>query len=343
MTASKQAGVAVEQHAGRGRGRERARVRVSEGETGVGGGMGPRSALCAAREASDRQDDLTAGVGGEALGFGGLGASPPSSAKFSQSAPPRNGQLAGRDWIGAGRAGLGLGLDFGSDGFAASGEPEKPEPPACHACPALPESHGLRAPSVGTQGEPTLGTSPRLGKWAGGQGGQGGQVDTLGRKPPATTGGSSSSGVQLETWARGGGRLGRQLGGPAEGCTSPPSFLPSFLNTTAETLSSSSSQTKQIVRYRSHHEPWQHMAAIIPSVHMPTPGLSMMKQAGCPLPRRQAHTKRQIIITTDGQVRLHHSSSIVSIYYRQAAYRLTVPAYSRCVRRVGHVTLVMTS
>lgn len=29
-----QAGVAVEQHAGRGRGRERARVRVSEGETG---------------------------------------------------------------------------------------------------------------------------------------------------------------------------------------------------------------------------------------------------------------------------------------------------------------------
>lgn len=174
MTASKQAGVAVEQHAGRGRGRERARVRVSEGETGVGGGMGPRSALCAAREASDRQDDLTAGVGGEALGFGGLGASPPSSAKFSQSAPPRNGQQAGRDWIGAGRAGLGLGLDFGSDGFAASGEPEKPEPPACHACPALPESHGLRAPSVGTQREPTLERAPgwasgqvgKVGKWA---------------------------------------------------------------------------------------------------------------------------------------------------------------------------------
>lgn len=68
-----------------------------------------------------------------------------------------------------------------------------------------------------------------------------------------------------------------------------------------------------------------------------------MKQTGCPCQGDKHTQKRQIIITTDGQVRLHHSSSIVSIYYRQAAYRLTVPAYSRCVRRVGHVTLVMTS
>lgn len=46
-------------------------------------------------------------------GFGG------QSNQFSQSAPDRNGQQAGRDWIGAGRAALGLGLDSGSDGYYA--------------------------------------------------------------------------------------------------------------------------------------------------------------------------------------------------------------------------------
>lgn len=35
--------------------------------------MGPRSAFCAAAAATDRQDDLTAGLGGEALPWGRLG------------------------------------------------------------------------------------------------------------------------------------------------------------------------------------------------------------------------------------------------------------------------------
>ena len=136
-------------------------------------------------------------------GFGGE--------ESTQSTPYRGGQQAGRDWIGAGRAGLGLGLGLGLMDAAQEVQPEREQ---------LPESHRLRARPVGR--------SAQVGKWAGG---------SLGRKSLAATGGSSSSGVQLETWARGVGRLGRLLGGPAEGCTSPPFFLPSFQNATAETLS----------------------------------------------------------------------------------------------------------
>lgn len=154
--------------------------------------MGPRSALCAATAATDRQDELTAGAGGEVRAWGKLGGvwGPVSHPAQSQSTPLRGGQQAGRDWIGAGRAALGLDHN--------------------QSC-LVPESHRPRARPVDRL--------PRLGKWAGGQVG-------TGQEAPAATGGSSSSGVQLETWARGGGRLGRQLGGPAEGCTSPPFFCP---------------------------------------------------------------------------------------------------------------------
>lgn len=194
--------------------------------------------------------------------------------------------LAGPRWVWAWTLGL---MDLQLQ------ENQKTRTPCLPCLPCFAREHGLRAPPVGTQRErgPTPGASPRLGRWARLAGGQGGQVGTLGRKPPAATGGSSSSGVQLETWARGGGRLGRQLGGPAEGCTSPPFLFALFpeYDCGNSILLVLPRPSRLQIGYRSHHEPWQHMAAVIPYVHMPAPGPSMMKQAGCPC-QGDKHTQK---------------------------------------------------
>lgn len=137
------------------------------------------------------------------------------STQFSVPHLPQAGSRRGA--IGLALAGPGwlvLGLGFGSDGCSSGGTTQSS---SCQTCPvpcrrATLSTDCEHAP-VGRQGR-----VPRLGKWAGG---------TLGRKSLLQTGGSSSSGVQLETWAGGVGRLGRQLGGLAEGCTSlPPFFYP---------------------------------------------------------------------------------------------------------------------
>lgn len=187
--------------------------------------MGPRSALCASTAATDRQDDLTAGLGGEALGQKWglpttgtaaewcLGAGLPSS--VSHTSHKRAAGGARLDWRWQGRAGWSWALVLG---LMDAPQEAQPRAAAARTCPVLCRRATLstdcgHAP-VGRQGR-----VPRLGKWAGG---------TLGRKSLLQTGGSSSSGVQLETWARGVGRLGRQLGGLAEGCTSLPPFFTLF-------------------------------------------------------------------------------------------------------------------
>lgn len=139
------------------------------------------------------------------------------STQFSVPHLPQAGSRRGA--IGLALAGPGwlvLGLGFGSDGCSSGGTTQSkqllPDLPRALCRRATLSTDSEHAP-VGRQGR-----VPRLGKWAGG---------TLGRKSLLQTGGSSSSGVQLETWARGVGRLGRQLGGLAEGCTSlPPFFYP---------------------------------------------------------------------------------------------------------------------
>lgn len=129
---------------------------MSEGETGVGGGMGPRSALCAATEASDRQDDLTAGVGGEALGLGVWGPVHPVQPSSASPHLPETGSgrgaiglaLAGPRWVWAWTLGL---MDLQLQ------ENQENQSPLLAMlallCPAMPESHGLRAPSVGTESQ----------------------------------------------------------------------------------------------------------------------------------------------------------------------------------------------
>lgn len=273
------------------------------------GGMGPRSALCAATAATDRQDDLTAGVGGEALGVNwggcrrlvpltGLGASRPSP-HTSQKRAAGGARL---DWRWQGRAGFGLGL-FGSDGCSSLKGWTRPEL-------LLPESHGLRARPVGRV--------PRLGKWAGGQVG-------TGQEAPAATGGSSSSGVQLETWARGGGRLGRQPGGLSEGCTSPPFFLPSFQNTTAETLSTDEKNLRPSKQKPSRT--W-HTWQTRPTKTLRMCNCSRCQCQGCDetdwlsLPRRQAHKARKGRNANNGRAVEMHSSSKVSIYRQLTADKL---------------------
>lgn len=188
--------------------------------------MGPRSALCASTAATDRQDDLTAGVGGEALGQKWglpttgtaaewcLGAGLPSS--VSHTSHKRAAGGARLDWRWQGRAGWSWAWVLGLMDAAQEAQPRASS--CCQTCPVL----FCRRATLSTDSEHApvgrQGRVPRLGKWAGG---------TLGRKSLLQTGGSSSSGVQLETWARGVGRLGRQLGGLAEGCTSlPPFFYP---------------------------------------------------------------------------------------------------------------------
>lgn len=192
------------------------------------------------------------------------------STQFSVPHLPQAGSRRGA--IGLALAGPGwlvLGLGFGSDGCSSGGTTQSkqllPDLPRALCRRATLSTDSEHAP-VGRQGR-----VPRLGKWAGG---------TLGRKSLLQTGGSSSSGVQLETWARGVGRLGRQLGGLAEGCTSlPPFFLPSFQNTTAETLSTdkrepATKQTEAITNLGTngkHGQQKVELACNCPKV--PTPGL----------------------------------------------------------------------
>lgn len=86
-----------------------------------------------------------------------------------------------------------------------------------------------------------------------------GRLGPCGQEVPAATGGSSSSGVQLETWAR-----GRQLGGPWEGGARAPLFFFAHISISvsrrryyvvlpAKTLSIAKEATTQA--NRSHHQP----------------------------------------------------------------------------------------
>lgn len=84
-----------------------------------------------------------------------------STQSASQSTPYRSGQLAGRDWIGAGRAGLGLGLGLGlMDAAQGGGARNQTDRAACLLA--------AREPRTATTLSGQHAQVGQVGRWAGG-------------------------------------------------------------------------------------------------------------------------------------------------------------------------------